>query len=300
LIACAAITISHVARAETLAPLRVVAAEDACPASADVALVLSRLLARSPVVASTTPETNADVSIVDDGAEFRVIVAGFEKSFSDPERACGERAREAAVFVALVLDHAAGSSRPSAPAALAPPPPPPEDESDHAPRPPIDLAFGPAFEVAPGAAPFAPGLELRLRHGQWPSLSLGLSGFLPATLDFGPVRADASWFPVDVSVGLVAKRNDLELSWDLGPGAALVSIKGRDLDNSERSVRLELGARTALSARWWLGRQMGVFVSSHVTLLPHPYPVNVEPLGRAGTTPAFWVGGAVGVALRLN
>jgi hypothetical protein len=84
--------------------LRVVGEEGACPSPTQVAFVLKRLLRQTRVTSESAAPLPDDAAIVDRGTEFRVTIAGQERSFADPARGCAERAQNAAVFVALMLD----------------------------------------------------------------------------------------------------------------------------------------------------------------------------------------------------
>jgi hypothetical protein len=142
--------------------LRIVGDERGCPTPGQVSGLLAPLLPASRISVGSGPPALDDISISDDGASFRIVAAGQERSFVDPVRECFERARHAAVFVALALDPPAISL------VKAPPPERPEPTEPAAPRsgPPLDVELSAVFESAPGsatrAAPAA-GVAARLR-----------------------------------------------------------------------------------------------------------------------------------------
>ena len=155
--------VALLARAAVGAPpdsVRMVGEEAACPSPAQVVTVLRRLLPRMKVTAEPGSAGTEDATIVDEGSQYRVTIAGQERSFIDAARQCAERARHAAVFVALVLDPPT-IPEPSEPAPPAPPAPvaatpvPPDAERPALrspapqPAPLVDLTLGPTFQVAP-------------------------------------------------------------------------------------------------------------------------------------------------------
>ena len=86
--------------------------------------MLDRMLPRTKVTADSGPAGASDAAVSDEGVHVRVNVAGQERSFDDGGRQCSERARHAAVFIALVVDPPSiAESRPEGPEA--PPPAPP-------------------------------------------------------------------------------------------------------------------------------------------------------------------------------
>src|SRR5882672_4276079 len=86
------------------ASLRIAGDVRACPAPSQVAAVLGTLLRGTKIAGTSGLPGPDDASVSDEGSKFRVEIAGRERVFDDAERDCTERARQAAVFVALVLD----------------------------------------------------------------------------------------------------------------------------------------------------------------------------------------------------
>jgi hypothetical protein len=87
------------ATAAAAAPLRIaVLPPDGCPSQAALDAELSRLLPAPPPSAYS-----ADIFVSDGGDSFAVTVCGAERVFVDPPRNCAERARIAAVTIALTV-----------------------------------------------------------------------------------------------------------------------------------------------------------------------------------------------------
>lgn len=88
-------------------PLSVVPA-DGCPTKAQVLAELARLLPSPPPSAY-----GADIVVVDRGDRFDVDLAGSQRSFAEPTRDCADRARTAAVAIAVTLAPPAGYANPT-------------------------------------------------------------------------------------------------------------------------------------------------------------------------------------------
>src|SRR5260221_11730334 len=131
--------------------LRVAGDERACPAPSQVAAVLAPLLRGTKVAGGAGSPGPDDALVSDDGSKFRVAVASREREFNDAERDCTERARQAAVFIALVLDpplvadRSMAEPQPEKPAPIVASPRP-------RPGPNLDLDLGSFFQSAPGAS----------------------------------------------------------------------------------------------------------------------------------------------------
>lgn len=285
--------------------------ERACPAPSQVAALLGSLLRGTKIVTSPEPPGNPrrnaaagpdDATISDDGSRFRVEIAGRERVFSDPERDCIERARQAAVFVALVLDPPLLADRvtieppseKSAPTATAP-------ARGSGPR--VDLELGSFFQTAPAtaerSAALSGGVAARARWGQGFYLAAG-AGASPGSLHFTDIDTRAWWFPIDVAAGLAYRSSSFEVAGDLGPAVTVLRITADNLERATSNIRLEVGARTSLGARFWLGEKIALFVSTDAVVFPHPYRLVIEGQGDVGATPGLWWGGAMGFVTRLE
>ncbi len=276
--------------------IKIVGDERGCPTPGQVSGLLAPLLPASRIAAGGGPPALDDITISDDGTTFRVLAAGQERSFADPVRECLERARHAAVFVALALDPPAVSG--------ARPPEPERAEllvepavtkrASH-----VDVALGALFESAPGSSPRADvragGVALRVRWGR------ELYG--PGSLHLQTAAAKVLWFPIDTALGLNIRSADYELGGELGPAVTVFGVLGQDLVGARRQWRADLGARVAATGRAWIGERFGFFLSVQAAAFVRPYKLRVDPTGpesEVGATPWLWWGGTAGIFTRID
>jgi hypothetical protein len=286
------------------ASLRIVGDEKGCPTPGQVSGLLGPLLPASKIGAASGPSGMDDITIYDDGASFRVVAAGQERSFADPVRECLERARHAAVFVALALDPPAIT--PSRPAPPAPERPEPVEPLPARRGPPLDLQVGAMLQEAPGSATRATarafGAAATLRWGRQAYVAGGV-GFLAGSFHFQSADAKVMRFPIDLAFGLNIRSAPYDFAAELGPALTLFGVTGENLAGSSREWRLDVGGRAAATARAWIGDRIGLFVSAHAEAFVRPYKLLVVPLdGRSevGSTPWLWWGGSVGLVSRLE
>ncbi|HEX2870994.1 MAG TPA: hypothetical protein VHP33_07060 [Polyangiaceae bacterium] len=280
-----------------------------CPAASDVLAELAPLLPRTRVSAvdgaaaidaADTPPL-ATATIIDEGERVRIRVATEERVFKDAGRACSERARTAAVFIGLVLDP---PSFPDAKPAPTPPPPrpaPPRQQPDRRAAP-LTLELGPLLQAAPASdaaqLPVAGGFGGRLAWGRPLGVSAGAAFLLPTRLALPAADARLVWLPFDVAVRATHDAGPLSLSAELGPELALLFASGERVSNPRTSLRLEAGARGALSFTWGMSSQLGAFLTLFGVWRPKPYSFRVNPELASGTTPSLWVGAALGLSFR--
>jgi hypothetical protein len=284
------------------ATLGVAGDEHACPSPSQVATVLRSLLRETNVVTTKSASSSDDVSLSDDGSQFRVTVAGRSREFDDAQRDCTERARHAAVFVALVLDPplVADPIVESAPPPAEKPAAPIVSSREHAA---IDLELGSFFQASPAAAErsaaLAGGVEMRGRWGQRIYVAGGV-GASPGSLRFADIDTRAWWFPIDLAVGAAYRSSSFEVAGDFGPSMTVLSIAAENLTRATNNVRLDLGARLSLGARFWLSEKIALSVSTQGTFIPRPYRLVIEGEGDVGATPGVWWGGTIGFVTRLD
>jgi len=284
--------------------LRVVGQDAACPTASQVATMLERMLPRTKITADGGPSGAAEATVSDQGAHFRVTVAGQERSFDDGTRQCAERARHAAVFVALVLDPpliselpSESSERPQAP------PVPPVDAARPSERRTTglewDVTIGAAMLVAPEAerrsTAVAEGIAafVRAKHGF--HLALG-AGVLHGALHFDAADADAWWIPLDAAVGFTSRPRAWEMGAEIGPSASVLFIIGENLKEARREVRVEVGGRASAWSRFWFTKQFAAFLSAEAVVRPFPHVLDIDPRGGVGEMPVVWLGGSAGLA----
>ena len=284
------------------ASLHISGDDRACPAPAQVASVLAPLLRGTKISSAPGSSGPEDASVSDQGSKFRVEIAGRERVFSDSERDCTERARQAAVFIALVLDPPLVADRslvetpPEKPAPIVTPSRPRSGPN-------LDLELGSFFQSSPAAAErsaaLAGGVVARARWRQSFYLSAG-AGVSPGSLHFADVDARAWWFPIDVAAGFAYRSSSFEIAADLGPALTILSITAENLDRAESNVRLDVGGRASLGGRLWLSEKIALFVSAQTMVFPHPYRLVIEGQGDVGATPGLWWGGTLGFVTRLD
>ena len=245
-----------------------------------------------------------DVTLVDRGTSFSVSVGGERRRFDDEKRDCSERARNAAVFVALVLDplrvpeppKPKPAAEPERPAPEAAPAPMALPAASH-----LDFELGPVLWIGLGAPsqniPLAGGVGARLRWGKTLGLAIGGGAFLPSSLHYERADVRALWVPADLSLFFRQRRQAWELGAELGAMAAFLSLVGERVERAERQNRIELGGRFGVWLRYWATPQSALFLSAHGAFFPRPYLLDVEGLGEIGQTPALWMGTSLGVVI---
>src|SRR5262245_10553808 len=238
-LAWGAVSLAIAAHAGPPQIVKIVGDERGCPTPGQVSGLLAPLLPASRISASGGPSSSDDITITDDGPSFRVVAAGQERSFVDPVRECLDRARHAAVFVALALDPPAISTttKPSLPPDR---PEPPIEPFPAKPTPHLDLQLGVLALAAPGSGARADaeavGVVGRARWGRELGVSVG-AAFVPGQLAFQTVNTRVFWIPLDVGLGLNIRSASFELGGELGPAVTVFGIKGENLLGARRQWR---------------------------------------------------------------
>jgi hypothetical protein len=297
---CALCAFSSRAAALSAGP-QIVAREGGCPGPELLRDEVDRVLRAGPPTAQAAA---APVLRVDDlGARYTVQFAGQTATYLDPERRCDERARSAAVFVAILHEH---PPRGSADGAT----PPPAAGPGARPRPrPVwhaDLEAGGAFDLAPRSGPpggeYAGGGALRLAFGaRWLAASLGLKVLSPVTLWFAALprnQVRLLRLPLDVSLRAALRRGPCEGIGELG---LLVSVALATLESPEAQqlARAAVGVHAALGLRLWPSSRVAPFLSAVADVTPVPSRLSLEGGQPFGAVPALWIGGTLGLAVRL-
>ena len=271
----------------------------ACPTRDAVAQALS------PALGKTTSGTlPADVQITDAGDAFEVAVRGQVQRYSDPARDCVERARIAAVFVALVLSPPATPPLPApppAPIVLPPPPPAPPVTTTT-----IQTAIAGRSDTAVAGGRTATtgtaiGAEARLSVGRRALAVEAAAGALSSTTStLGQVRVREQRFPC--SVAATFRRHagaHVELAGALGVSLTPFTLKGQGLMSPSPATRLDVGGRAEVAARW-TGHAVAPFAGVHVEYFPHTYDIAVMPAGAIGRTAPLQVGISAGLDFTLR
>ncbi len=237
----------------------------ACPDADPVRRALAGIL-------SADEARGVSVVIQDQGTHYRIVVRDTATTLDNPGRACGARARQAAVVVAADLR--------SHPIVLGPPV--------------WTIEKGVVFDFAPGAqgSVWAPGAEIRgaLGSGRWSLVgAAGARG--PATLSFeGGWKAELLRFPLDAGARVTWYLGRFRPWLVVGGSATPTAILGQDLVETDRQWRLDLGALAMVGATLRLFGRIGVAAAINLRWQPRPYQLQVVPHGTIGETPEWWLG----------
>lgn len=268
-----------------------------CPGSGELSAILAPLVGNAASAALPLPPRVTDL-----GERFEVAVAGQSGLYVDISRDCAERARIAAVFIAVVLTTPTVQS--SAPQAVLSPPP----QSRSAPHAGHWTAMSIAARcdgTSPGSSSSAVGLacggELGGAVGRGGYGAFFSAGVLASTVTtFASVPVRVQRFPL--ALGVVAGR-DLRAGWRIGAdaGAALelLRIQGEGLDIGGPALRLDAGARLGVSLRLptaWRG--WAPAMTLHGEYFPRAYQIDVDPLGTIGSLGRYSVAVSAGVSYR--
>jgi hypothetical protein len=295
-----------------------VTAIGSCPDAALVQNVLATLL---PSIASNSGGSGSGalasagpIAVVDRGDSYAVAVGDRSKTYPDTTHDCGERARVAAAFIALVL----APPPPAAPApAPAPASPPPADAGPPQPtaRPPVaspppspapahwlalDLhgvveVSSPDSLVMGGAA-----LGVALASGAWGAKAQ--CGWLTNASVAGPHPGESIQLErIPCALGptfrLTPPHNGYDFEFEAGLAAGSVRATGQGFATNLPPTRFEAGAQAAAAiALHGLSRGDVFFplLGFEVTYYPMVYDLKANPYGVVSQTPGLWVGFTLG------
>ena len=281
------------------AQLRVRVPPDGCPTAAELERQLAPLLPEGgePIVA--VPQGEARAVVDDQGARYTVEVDGVVRQLEDAARACVERARVAAVFIALNLEPRAAASPPQD---QEPPPPPPPLVD---PGPAFGLAVLGAFAHAPDAEVSAPAAAA----GVWlasGSLRFGveLGARLPVALDLRPAdgvegSVEQTRFLLELHAAYLFGARPLELGPYVGVGGELQRLRGMEVVRPQEALRFNPTAALGLHAQLRLSERLQLLARASGRAVPRAHDLTIEPLGRLGRTPRAWLALELGLALEL-
>jgi hypothetical protein len=330
----AALAVIAPAPAGAAPPVTIAGPVESCPTPAAVAEALGAVVPAVAVAVAPAGARPASARIEDLGERYRVSVGAAERVVDDPGRDCRERARVAAIFVALTLfPPSAGApatgpaSRPATapafqPAAPAPTPPPAPRAAGGTE---VDLP-GPAAGVAARAARprtawrgevavaplvlFAPGAagpaatasgEVRLRGGTR-RLGLALGAEVDADRDVTLTRGSArlSRYVFDLGGYAAWTRGRVGLVGDLGVALATLTARGQGVGGDASSTGRSVGVRAAAGARLWLTRRIGLGADAALVAMPRRIDLVAPPLGSLGAVPRLWVGVGLGLVAQTD
>ncbi len=269
------------------APVRVQLEAAACPSPSELEDKLEPLLERDLEV-SDHP-ASSDARVIDRGPTFGVEVAGIDRRFGDVARDCVERARQAAVFIALNLKPA-----PSEPADI-----------EVAPR--LQVGVHASGELAYSRAQqrFAPGAG----GGLWLAYGALRFAFSAALLFANEISVRSA------EVGASARLMRVPLVWSgsyqlrlerfsVGPllGAALdvLHMRGQGVARAQTKLRANLGVIGGLDSVLRVSPTLSVVARIGITVFPRAYSLSIAPLGPGGQTPKLWFSANLGVGWQFG
>ena len=270
-----------------------------CPAREAVAAALSPALVHIRPNVDPLP---SDFRTVDLGDAFEVTTGGQVQRYADAARDCAERARVAAVFVALAMNPPSlEAPRPPPPSATEPPRPPPTPEGlwlslGVAAR--VDGAVGGGSDATSGATA---GGEIDVAFGRGSfgiEVTAGAMTSTENTVD--SVQVKEQRFPCSLAA-TVHRRPSAHLEVGAALGAALTpfTLHGQGLDTTLPATRFDAGARLALELKV-AGHALTPFANLHVEYFPRTYEIAVAPLGNIGTTAPLQIGLSFGLAFEAR
>jgi hypothetical protein len=302
------------AQASTPRVVGVVGSVEACPSPSDVRTLLARLLPGRDVRLGAEDGDAVRVELIDEGFRSRVSLPGSERVFVDPQRRCAERARMAAVFVALIL-----SARPP-PSNEMPTEQAPDGETPFAavrrPKASVDrLALGSNLDVvgqldAASASGVQESLvagggtvriDLGVRLRRWfVGMALSAGGRSPMQLRLATAVARLDRVPADLDLRATVRLSRVEIGADVGLSVATLVVAGEDLPEIQQSTRIEIGVRLAALLRIWITSWLGATLGVETVIVPAPYDLSVAPRGVVGRLPTAWVSGFMGLAVKIH
>lgn len=293
---------------------------DGCPSAALVHDMLAPLLDDKLTLseAARAGEAVEPVFVRDLGDRYSIEVHGAQRTQHDPAADCKERARVAAVFIALNLSPLAGPSSDNGPAAA---PPPLQVQPDAAARSAADrlrerptsaearLTLGLSILAAVVYAPEAQrttaggsgGLWLRWQRYRL-ELSAGGTGKveLPLSPSAPGGKAELLRVPFTITASVLWRVSRFELGPSLGLALDLLRLQGAGLAESDAGFRLNAGGYLGLNAHLLLSGRVSLVGAITSSLFPSSYTMQVEPAQRSATTPHVWLSAQLGLACMLR
>lgn len=276
-----------------------------CPDPRTVWLALSALIGPEKLEdrLRTLPDTGGPrVTVADLGTAFRVHAGGQSREYRDESRDCANRARLAALFVALTIDSVeqtavakVGPSLPVPPIVRAPVngpvDSPPRQRSVH-------LEMGVDGQVGvPSTA--APGGLLRVTWGTGRLVMLGgLRATLPMDATMAGVRVRQWRAAVDVAAR-VRWSEDRPVSpfAELGLVTARLFARAPDLATSDERTGTELGILAGAGMSFRRRTWGAPFLLLEAEIDPDPPTFSALPIGSLGRTPYVWLSATAGLSL---
>jgi hypothetical protein len=314
-------------------PVTVAGHPGTCPAPAAVGAALGASVRAASVTLAPPDSATASARVEDLGPRYRVRVGGSERVIEDPGRDCGERARVAAIFVALTLFPPPGGAAlvapPATPSATQPTTVRASQATSHpvsrsgtvdAPAPPVaapaetapprtawrgEVALAPLALFTPGGAGSAATVagEVRVRAGtRRLGLTLGAQADGDLTLPLtGGSTARLSRNAYDLGAFAAWTTGQVGLVADLGVALATLTARGQGVGTDATSAGLAVGLRGAAGARYWLTQWVGIAVDVALVAVPQRIDLVATPVRESlGTAQHVWLGLGLGLVARTD
>lgn len=295
------LTLASHAQAQAPRPLGL-RLKSACPGRD---LLVSEL---TPLLRGYALSDSADLfaEIEDRGESYTVNVAGASREVRDPGRQCLERARVAAVFLALNLP--SSPPTPPPPTTVAPRVQSPDSLERHLTEhdaPPTRDAR--AFEMRPfalaeaasgaGVASTGVGLAASLRLGSVAITLLGAAttATTPYQANGEPTRFELRRLPFAALLGWETSLGMLGLGAETGLALDVLRFDGKEVPHAEQALRVNPGLRLNAVLRVRASRRLSAELMPIVAWFPRTYLVRVEPSQLLAETPRFWLGVSLGL-----
>jgi hypothetical protein len=305
-LACAWLVASAVPARAQGADLRVSVADGACPDADLLARALAPVLGDARLAFDAgAPEQAAAAAarshaqVTDLGDRYRVAIDGVEREIEDPARDCLERARVAAVFIALNR-HEAPSPAPTPPARE----PAPAKESAPADEPErtrfgVQL-FG-AGAYAPETSGGAPGggAGMWLADGAW-RLELSTGVLAATSVDLKAAHGVSgavalTRVPSTLSASYLLRAGLFRFGPTLGFALDMLRLHGMRVPEPQTALRANPGALAALDAHARLGATWLALLRFSLSAFPRAYALAVDEAGQLGRTPRLWLAATLGI-----
>ena len=278
-----------------------VAVTGACPSAEAVTAALGSALGNE----ATTSVADAP-RVSDQGDRFSVAVRGQTRQFVDAARDCDERARAAAVFIALALNPpvvppppAPGVRDGAAQQVVVPASPAPTPTAERW----IDSAAAARLDGGPASDTSAAiGFEARAAVGWgWLGVAATAGVLAPTESTFPSVTVRQQRFPLSVAVTAqygIGRR--LAVAGAVGAALVPLTVRGEGLDGGSQSTRLDAGVRLAVELRIRATPRLAPFVDLHAEIFPRAYQLDVDPIGTVGSTGRLWLGVSAGLSFAVG
>lgn len=273
--------------------------EGACPDGETVAHELRPMLDRWELSENASLAQEV-VRVIDQGSRMEISALDDIRTVSDPTNDCHERARVAAVFIALRLE-------PAQVPEVEPPPKQSESEGPETDSPPPQEPL--EVEISAGGL-VERSVDQQMAWTGGALLGFGLSksgvlGYFSASvtsrseLEAEGVTLRFQRIPLDWGVGYSFSRG----SWTLAPVLSVATdyfrVRAHSLEDATTQGRLEVGPRLSFRATRKFGATR-LFGAARIAWFPRDYVVDVEPLGAVMRTPRLWFGVSAGLVFDFS